>query len=159
MGAEVLEGCFLQCIIGIKILWGCTDKIILIWPTAAEQFKKKNIFPLKMPILKFAFKHQCLDYVWPSFWMILNAGTLPKKGFFQKDMFNLRLRLFLGQQLLYLLSLWTFILTFKVYPRSNSFFSMQILECVEWPSPQLDYNWPKQQWWDGMKSCGWRDLV
>ena len=36
-------------------------------------------------------------------------------------MFNLRLRLFLGQQLLYLLSLWTSILTFKVYPRSNSF--------------------------------------
>ena len=35
------------------------------------------------------------------------------------------------------------LLTFKVYPRSNSFFSMGILEGVKWLISQADYNGPK----------------
>ena len=37
------------------------------------------------------------------------------------------------------------ILTLKDYPRSNSFFSMGILEGVKWKTSQADYSGPKQQ--------------
>ena len=38
------------------------------------------------------------------------------------------------------------ILTFKDYPRSNSFFSMGILEGVKWKTSQAAYNGSKQQY-------------
>ena len=37
------------------------------------------------------------------------------------------------------------LLTFKVYPRSNSFLSMQILERFKWKTSLADYNGLKQQ--------------
>ena len=48
------------------------------------------------------------------------------------------------ENLLYLLSLWTcWHLKFSEDPTQ---FSMGILEGVEWPISQADYNEPKQQW-------------
>ena len=43
------------------------------------------------------------------------------------------------------------ILTFKDYPRSNSFFSMGILEGVKWKTSQAAYNGPKEQWYKNLK--------
>ena len=43
------------------------------------------------------------------------------------------------------------ILTLKDYPRSNSFFSMGILEGVKWKTSQAAYNGPKEQWYKNLK--------
>ena len=44
-------------------------------------------------------------------------------------------------------------LTFKDYPRSNSFFSMGILEGVKWQTSQADYNGTKQLCFRIKKKC------
>ena len=43
------------------------------------------------------------------------------------------------------------LLTVKDYPRSNSFFSMGILEGVKWKTSQAAYNGPKEQWYKNLK--------